>query len=139
MKKKVFLSVPMRGRTKENIEKSLEKMREYTRIALGYDIEFINTVVEEKPPYNTENEAMWYLGKSIQLLSQADVLVCVDRAYTLNSSGCEIEKAVFKEYHSINIGELNFIELPLCFVIDLDEIDELYEKNYKICDCEPAK
>ena len=68
--KKVFLSVPMRDRTIENIEKSLEKMKAIIKLSLGEDIEFINTLVEPKPPYKTNNEAMRYLGNSIIISSR---------------------------------------------------------------------
>jgi hypothetical protein len=129
--KKVFLSVPMKNRTKENIEKSLEKMKAIAKVALGDDIEFINTIVKEKPPYTTQNEAVWYLGKSIQLLAQADILVCVDTPYWLQSKGCKTEKDVFRRYSYVeNYKGSNYLELPCSCVIDKQEMDELY-KNYQ--------
>ena len=127
--KKVFLSVPMKNRTKENIEKSLEKMRVIARIALeNEEIEFINTVVEEKPPYTTANEAVWYLGKSIELLSQADVLVCVDAPYWLRAHGCENEKRIFQDYMGTNQKDSRYIELPISLIMCAEEWDELYNK-----------
>lgn len=126
--KKVFLSVPMRNRTKENIEKSLEKMKAITKAAIGEDIEFINTVVEDKPPYTTANEAIWYLGKSIQLLSQADILVTVEIPYWLRSPGVETEREIFRNYNN----KSTYIQLPVELVIDekeLEELDALYEKS----------
>lgn len=94
--KKVFLSVPMKDRTKENIEKSIEKMKAVTRGYLGEEVEFINTIVQDKPPYDTNKEAVWYLGKSIELLSQADVFVYLDRTYDYN--GCVIECEIAERY-----------------------------------------
>lgn len=127
--RKVFLSVPMKNRTKENIEKSLEKMKAITKIALeNEEIEFINTLVEEQPPYKTENEAVWYLGKSIQLLSQADILVCVDAPYWMRANGCENEKKIFRDY-MCNQNELKYIELPIYLVMDEEEYEELYSKH----------
>ena len=129
--KKVFLSVPMKGRTKENIEKSLEKMRAITKVALeNEEIEFINTLVEEKPPYETNNQAVWYLGKSIELLSQADILVCVDTPYWMRAHGCENEKRIFQDYMNTNRKDLSarYIELPIYLIMGVEEYEELYNK-----------
>lgn len=94
--KKVFISMPMKDRKKEDIEKSFEKVKKTAKVLLGEDIEFINTVVEEKPPYNSKDEAVWYLGKSIELLSQADVLI-VPGNYS-EYKGCSIEVEVAFRY-----------------------------------------
>lgn len=135
--KKVFLSVPMRGRTKENIEKSLEKMKAYTRIALGEDVEFINTIVKETPPENA-HASVWYLGKSIQLLSEADVLVCVDCPYWLRAKGCENERRIFQDYLvDYNKKQLQYIELPIFLVMDAEEYDALYKENEEKECCVP--
>ena len=138
---KVFLSVPMKNRTKENIEKSLEKMRQYARIAFGNDVEFINTVVQDKPPYTNCNEAVWYLGQSISLMSQADMFVCVDTPYWLESKGCEVEKRTFFSYLANEIPS-NFIELPIRLVMDREEYEYLCKKNLEeqrpVRDCIPS-
>ena len=128
--KKVYLSVPMKGRTKENIEKSLRKMREYTRIALGEDVEFINTEVKEQAPKGA-NEAVWCLGQSISLMSHADILVCVDAPYWIQSKGCAVEKRVFQDYinHYNDNDDIRYIELPAYLIIDPNEWKELYD-NY---------
>ena len=137
--KKVFLSVPMRNRTKENIEASLEKMKAHTRIALGEDVEFINTIVKETPPANA-NDSVWFLGKSIQLLADADVLVCVDCPYWLRAKGCENEKRIFQDYLiDYKKRELQYIELPLALVMEESEFDTLREeaeRNEKACCCD---
>ena len=93
---KVFISCPMKDRTKEEIEKTIQDMKNEAKKVLG-DVEFINTIVEEKPPYNTNNEAIWYLGKSIQILSQCEALVCLKNIDKYN--GCFIEKEVAKRYN----------------------------------------
>ena len=95
--KKIFISVPMKGKTKEEIKRMINNMEYKAILELGYDIEFINTIVQDKPPYKTNNEAIWYLGTSIKLLSQCQVLVCLkelDNKY----NGCIIEKEIAKRY-----------------------------------------
>lgn len=88
--KKVFISVPMKNRTKENIDKSIEKIKNYAKLIIGDEIEFINTMVEEKPPYNTKQEAIWYLGKSLEILSTCD--------YIMSPTGLESQPGLRKTY-----------------------------------------
>lgn len=95
---KVFISVPMKGRSKNEIERDIDYAKKM--ITLSYsdeEIEFINTMVQDKPPYKTSNQAIWYLGKAIELLSQCDMLVCFRGAENIYS-GCFIEKEVAQRY-----------------------------------------
>ena len=94
--KKVFISVPMKGKTKEEIENAIIKMKNIAKEKVGNDVEFINTLVQDKPPYETNNQAIWYLGKSIELLSQCKILVCLKDIENYN--GCFIEKEIAKRY-----------------------------------------
>lgn len=94
--KKVFISCPMKDRTKEEIEETIEKMKGTARHELGPNIEFIHTVVKVKPPYDTNNYAIWYLGESIKLLAQCEILVCLKDVDNYN--GCFIEKEIAKRY-----------------------------------------
>ena len=95
---KIFLSVPMKNKTKEEIEATISQMKAQVNNRFpNTNLEFINTYVEDKPPYDTSNEAIWYLGKSLEILSQCSVLVCLkdlDPIY----NGCIIEKEVAKRY-----------------------------------------
>lgn len=65
--KKLFISCPMKGRTEESIKRSMEKMHKLAEIIFDQELEVIPTYIEDNPPENT-NQAIWYLGKSIQLL-----------------------------------------------------------------------
>ena len=94
--KKVFISVPMKDRTKENIEKSIEKIKEFGKLVIDDEVEFVNTIVEEKPPYTNNNQAVWYLGKSIEILSQCDIILSPDETWNFN--GCDIEKTICYKY-----------------------------------------
>lgn len=96
MSKKAFISVPMKGKTKEEIENTINIMKNKVIEEAGNDVEFINTIVQDKPPYNTNNEAIWYLGKSIELLSQCEILICLKNIDNYN--GCYIEKEIAKRY-----------------------------------------
>ena len=97
---RVFISVPMKGRTKEQIETTLEKIKyDVEGTFAGEQIEFVNTIVQEKPPYESgEHTAIWYLGKSLEILSTCDlVVVCGDIDYN-KYNGCFIERETAIRY-----------------------------------------
>ena len=94
---KVFISQPMRGKTLEEItqerEKIIETMIEYQDGSAK--IEIIDSVFKEQStPVND-------LGKSLQLLSQADVAIFAEGWE--NANGCSIEHLVCEKY-DITIG-----------------------------------
>jgi hypothetical protein len=95
MKKKLFISCPMKGRTEENIRKSIEKMHKIAEIVFEQELEVIPSYTENKPPENS-NQAVWYLGKSIQLLAEADFFIGVE--YTDFFFGCRIESEIARDY-----------------------------------------
>ena len=92
--KKLFISCPMKGRSEENIRKSREKMHQLAEIIFDQELEVIPSYVKDNPP-NDSKEAVYYLGKSLQLLSQADYYIGVD---TFNFTGCNIENQVARRY-----------------------------------------
>ena len=95
--RRAFISIPVKNRTREEIEAQLKRMKEIAIFKLDDRVEFINTTILDRMPYDTKFEAVWYLGKSIQLLSQCDTLVClknIDNKY----NGCIIEKEIAKRY-----------------------------------------
>ena len=91
-----FISLPMKNKTREEIENNIKKMKEIAIFKLNCKVDFINTIVEDKPPYNTQKEAVWYLGKSIEILSKCDAIVCLKNVGDYN--GCFIEKEIAKRY-----------------------------------------
>lgn len=93
--KKLFISCPMKGRTEENIRKSMEQMHKIAEIIFDQQLEVIPTYIEDHPPVNN-NQAVWYLGKSIQLLAEADFFIGID--YSDFYSGCIIESEIARRY-----------------------------------------
>ena len=74
--KKVFISLPMKGRTKDEIERTIENIKEKVKGSLNEPVVFVNTIVQEKPPYESgEHSAVWYLGKALQIISTCDVII----------------------------------------------------------------
>lgn len=100
--KKLFASVPMRGRTEEEIRESFAKMKRIAEAYEGEELELIDTWIAEEPPEGAKTSAVWYLGKSLEMLSTADVYIGVSTYGYF--PGCCIEEEVaqlyrIKHYH----------------------------------------
>lgn len=95
--KKLFISCPMKNRSEENIRMTFDRLHKIAEAVYGESLEVIPTYIEDKPP-KCRTEGLWYLGKSIELLSQADYFIgiCGDNAWLYN--GCTVEADVAKLY-----------------------------------------
>ena len=93
--KKLFVSVPMKGRTEEEIKASIQKMKKIAEICEGEELELIDSYIEDNPPKDRK-EAVWYLGESLKKLAQADVFVGIAEDY--DWSGCCIERQTAEKY-----------------------------------------
>lgn len=91
--KKLFISQPMRGKTDEEILKEREKAVASAEKHLGEKVEVIDSFFQNAP---AEAKPLWFLGKSLELLSAADV------AYFApgweEARGCRIENTCAIEY-----------------------------------------
>lgn len=101
--KKLFISQPMRGLSEEEILKLREEIKIKAEEQLGEDIELIDSYISDYPGEINKHVPIFYLGKSIQFLSQADV------AYFggdwKNARGCLIENMVATKYGIQKIEE----------------------------------
>lgn len=121
--KKLFVSVPMKGRTEEEIKASIQKMKKIAEIYEDEELELIDSYIEDNPPKDSK-EAVWYLGESLKKLAQADLFIGIDEAYDWND--CSIEKDTAYRYgikmHIVqardvidNYNMLLQISNPICF------------------------
>jgi hypothetical protein len=94
--KKLFVSVPMKGRTTEAIKHSINKMHKIAEAMAEEPLELIDSWIEEEPPEDCTNYGVWYLGKSILMLSQADYFIGVDEPWRW--SGCLVEDMTAEKY-----------------------------------------
>lgn len=101
---RVFVSQPMRDKTNEEIKKERRAAIERVREEMGEDVEVIDSFFEGAPH---DAKPLWFLGKSFQLLSSADVAVFVGswRDYR----GCKMEHEAAKQY---GIKVMYFDEKP---------------------------
>ena len=97
--KKLFISQPMRDKTNEEIESVRNAAIESARHFLNEDVEVIDSFFKNAP---IDAKPLWFLGKSLELLSTADI------AYFAkgweNMRGCRIEHTCAVEY-GINVIE----------------------------------
>lgn len=120
--KKLFVSVPMKGRTEEEIKASIQKMKKIAEIYEGEELELIDSYIEDNPPKDSK-EAVWYLGESLKKLAQADVFIGIDDTWDWN--GCYIETETANRY-----GIKAYV-IPVRYVID--DYNALINKLHPVC------
>ena len=99
---KVFISQPMRDKTNEQIEKERNDAISYVYNKLGAkEVEGIASFFKNAPH---EAKPLWFLGKSFELLSTADVAVFIGD--WINYRGCNMEYKACREY-GIKVVDLN--------------------------------
>lgn len=96
-KRKLFISCPMKGRTDENIKKSMETLHKTAEIMFGEEFDVIDSFINYAPP-KTKNERIWYLGESIKMLADADAFIGIGGYYAERYPGCEIERRITQLY-----------------------------------------
>ncbi len=93
MMKKLFISQPMKGKTDSEILEERETTMEAARNALGEDVELIDSFFQNAP---ADARPLWFLGKSLELLSTADIAYFASGWE--NARGCRIEHTCAEEY-----------------------------------------
>lgn len=91
--KKLFISQPMRDKTNEEIKAERTLAVEKAKKVLGEDVEVIDSFFENAPH---DAKPLWFLGKSFELLSIADIAFFCKGWEKYR--GCKMEHAACKEY-----------------------------------------
>lgn len=99
-KLKVFISQPMADKTDEQILNARKHAINIIKKKFGKDVEILDSFFKDAPH---ESTPVWFLGKSIEVLSKANI------AYFIgdwkNYRGCKIENTVAHEYGIDTIEE----------------------------------
>jgi len=98
---KVFISLPMSGRTAEEINAEYEKIKAVAKKVFVDDtVEFID---QRRPDSDAPKDivdkghiSVWHMSLDIGLMAEADVVI-FSKNY-LNSKGCIIEEKVATDY-----------------------------------------
>ena len=91
--KKLFISQPMRGKTNEEILAVREKAIASAKEKLGDDVEVIDSFFQNAPH---DARPLWFLGKSFELLSTADIAFFAKGWQDFR--GCKMEHQAALEY-----------------------------------------
>ena len=89
---KVFISQPMKDKTNQEIEQERKEIIEKAEKYFG-EIEVIDSFFKDAPH---DAKPLWFLGKSLELLSNADAIV-LGKGWK-NSRGCRIEHECAVQY-----------------------------------------
>lgn len=90
---RVFISQPMNGKTDEEILRERDEAIKEIKKNISGDIEVIDSFFQSAP---TDARPLWFLGKSLELLSTADIAYFC-RGWDL-ARGCRIEHQCCLEY-----------------------------------------
>ena len=91
--KKVFISQLMKGKTDEEIKKERQELTEEAKKLFGIDCEIIDSFFEGAPAHK---KPLWFLGKSIEKLADAEVVI-MGKGWE-KGRGCVIENECAKFY-----------------------------------------
>ena len=88
---KIFISQPMNGKTNEEIKN--ERNYIIDRLRENESVEIIDSFFKDAPH---DTKPLWYLGESIKLMSEADIVFFCNGWRT--ARGCQIEHDCALEY-----------------------------------------
>ena len=91
--RKLFISQPMRGKSDAEILKEREKAVASAQELLGEEVEVIDSFFQNAP---VDAKPLWFLGKSLELLSTADMAYFAKG--WADARGCRIENICANEY-----------------------------------------
>ncbi len=91
--KKLFISQPMRGKTDEEILREREQAVAMAEVTVGEKVEVMDSFFQGAP---ADAKPLWFLGKSLELLADADVVYFAPGWQ--EARGCRIEHMSAIEY-----------------------------------------
>ena len=98
--KKLFISQPMRDKTDEEILAVRMKAKAEVEKIFNEEVEVIDSFFQGAPH---DAKPLWFLGKSLQLLSTADIAYFAEGWHAYR--GCRIEYTCASEYGIYCIGK----------------------------------
>lgn len=91
--KRVFISQPMKGLSDKQIKEERQNIIDSIIVEYGKDVEIIDSYFEGAP---ADAKPLWFLGKSLELLSTADMAFFAN-GWEL-ARGCKMEHTAAVEY-----------------------------------------
>ena len=100
---KIFISQPMNGKTNEEIKNKRDSIID--RLRENESVEIIDSFFKDAPH---DTKPLWYLGESIKLMSEADIVFFCNGWQT--ARGCQIEHDCALEYGIDTMYEEDLID-----------------------------
>lgn len=93
--KKLFVSLPMRGRLESDVRAEMSRLHQVAETTLGESLELIDNYSREEAPTDIKHNC-WHLGQSVSQMAMADyVIFAQDWA---SAAGCIIEYKICHLY-----------------------------------------
>lgn len=99
--KKVFVSIPLKGRSKEQIQDSLDKIKGAVEGLLDGEVEILHQEVKDLPDFDKDEaeDSLEFLGKDLELMADADYFATIDCNWEYRH--CTLEEDIFRRYKCI--------------------------------------
>lgn len=94
--RRLFVSQPMRGKTQDEIIERRNKAVEELQLRLNEEFEVVDSYFTEDEPKDVKNSGVYWLGKSLELLSKCDLALFVGNWWEYR--GCRIEQEACRKY-----------------------------------------
>lgn len=105
---KIFISQPMNGKTSEEIEDKRNDIIDRLATQFTRENEYIDIIYSFFNNAPHDAKPLWYLGESIKLMSEADIVFFCDGWQT--ARGCQIEHDCALEYGIDTMYEEDLID-----------------------------
>ena len=100
--KKLFISLPMAGKSEEEIRNKMAEYKENAEYLMGEELELIDSFIDNAPD-DIKDVGVWCLGGSIAMMADADV-VYFGRGWR-SARGCVVEYEVAYRYKILRIED----------------------------------
>lgn len=98
--KKLFVSIPLKGRSKEDIEDSIERIKGAAEELLDEKVEVLHQDVKDLPDFDKDEdgyeENLEFLAEDVKLMSEADYFATIECNYDFRH--CYLEEEIFRRY-----------------------------------------
>lgn len=99
--KKVFVSIPLKGRSKEQIQDSLDKIKAAVEGLLGGEVEILHQDLKDLPDFDKgeDEDSLEFLGKDLALMADADYFATIECNWDYRH--CCLEEDIFRRYKCV--------------------------------------
>ena len=121
--KKLFISCPMRGLSDELITKTRERLHTVAEAHFNEKLEVIDSFFSDEPKEDIIAKPVWYLGKSLQKLSEADYMISVDvpdDSFNGVNIECEVAERYGIKYFTVDADD----------IVGLEEVAKIVNDEY---------